>query len=155
MDVPLDKPVIYHFTLSEDLRLNYLFKLSIMHNFKSNQIFGIFFWRTQNIDDGFYWRKFDLAWKSMSKHYHNIWTGCMHLKSVQDFEQRQGSPENVNFSKLNKLNPLNSVQIRGQTNIILSTVNSLPKTPGICFHSDGDFFFLKASFKNWLADFDS
>jgi transcriptional regulator NrdR family protein len=28
------------------------------------------------------------------------------------------------------------------------TVNTLSKTPGICFLSDADYFFLKASFKN-------
>ena len=38
---------------------------------------------------------------------------------------------------------------------IMNTVNSLSKTPGICFHSDAYYFFLKASFKKWLADFNS
>ncbi len=33
------------------------------------------------------------------------------------------------------------------------SINSLSKTPGICFHSDPDYFFLKAQFKKRVEDF--
>jgi hypothetical protein len=35
------------------------------------------------------------------------------------------------------------------------TLNSLSKSPEKCFHSDADYFFLKASLKKLLADFNS
>jgi len=36
-----------------------------------------------------------------------------------------------------------------------ATVNSLSKTPGICFHSNADYFLLKAYLKKIIVDLNS